>query len=72
MVQTQYLFSFKDKVQATTFYTVAKNGFYTDVAYVGDYSTVVLTLNLNTKQMAKHIKDLKQGNFGITKVKVIN
>jgi hypothetical protein len=69
-METRYVFSFKDKVQATTFYEVAKIN-YLNVAYVGDYSTVAFSVNMPAKNMAKHIKALKQGNFGISKVKAV-
>jgi len=68
---TQYVFSFKDKVQATTFYTVAKTNYLFDTSYAGDSNTVTFTVGMDAKRMAKHIKELKQGNFGITKVKAV-
>ena len=70
-METNYLFSFKSKTDAEMFYTVAKNNFYTDVAYVGDYNTVAISVNLSETTMKKHIKVLKEGNFGISKVKAI-
>lgn len=67
---TQYLFSFKDKVKAETFYKVAKNNYHT-VGYIGSHDTVLLEVNLDEKTMTKHIKQFKAGDFGIDKVKVI-